>query len=75
MSVQVKNDLESFHRFVVEQLANGGAQFSPEQVLVMWRERLETIESIQHGLADIDAGRTRPADELFEELRNELQKR
>ena len=61
MAVESKNDLESFHRFVEEQLNNGGARLSPEQVLAMWRERLETIESIRRGIEDVEAGRTRPA--------------
>jgi PHD/YefM family antitoxin component YafN of YafNO toxin-antitoxin module len=32
-------------------------------------DRVETIESIQRGLADVKAGRTKPAREVFNRLR------
>lgn len=35
-------------------------------------DRLETLQGIQEGLADVDAGRTRPAEEFFAELREKL---
>ncbi len=73
MAVELKDDLESFHRFVEEQLINGGAKLSPEQVLAIWRERLETIESVRRGIEDVEAGRTRPAEDVIQELRDELQ--
>lgn len=73
MAFEVKNNLESFHRFVEEQLNNGGATLSPEQVLAMWRERLETIESVHRGLQDVDEGRTRPAEEVLQDLRREIE--
>lgn len=72
MPIEVKNDLESFHRFVEEQLKIGGSKLSPEQALSMWRERLDTIESVHRGLDDIEAGRTRPANEVLTDLREEL---
>lgn len=74
MSTIVKDDLRSFHEFVSRQLDNGGADLTPEQVLTLWRERLKTIESVRRGLEDIEAGRTRPADEVLAELRDELLK-
>ena len=73
MAVELRNNLESFHQFVGEQLENGGATLSPEQVLAMWRERLETIESVRRGLEDVEAGRTKPAEQVIEQLRGELQ--
>lgn len=69
MAVQVRNNLQSFHQFVGEQLANGGAQLSPEQVLAMWRERLETIEAVREGLEAVDAARTKPLDEFARDFR------
>jgi hypothetical protein len=74
MSTTVKDDLRSFHEFVGRQLDNGGADLTPEQVLTLWRERLEVIESVRRGLEDVEAGRTRPADEVLAELRDELLK-
>ena len=32
-------------------------------------ERVETIEGIQRGLADVKAGRTKPARKVFDQLR------
>ena len=32
-------------------------------------DRVETIEALQRGLADVKAGRTKPAREVFERLR------
>ena len=69
MSMSTNNDRESFHLFIGEQLRVGGDPLSPEQVLAQWRERVETIASVQRGLDDVDAGRTRPANEVIEELR------
>lgn len=65
-----KNDLASFHVFVAEHLKSGGQEISPEQALALWRERLEAIESIGRGLADVEAGRTRLAKDLLEDVRN-----
>ena len=72
MSADIKDDLKSFHDFVGKQLGNGGAQLTPEQVLALWRERLNTIESVHRGLEDVEAGRTRPADQAIDQLRQEL---
>ncbi|REJ90840.1 MAG: hypothetical protein DWQ34_16615 [Planctomycetota bacterium] len=74
MSTAARDDLQTFHEFVRRQLENGGADLTPEQVLAMWRERLETIDSVGRGLQDIDDGRTRSADEVLDELRDELLK-
>lgn len=73
MATFQNDNLASFHIFVGEQLQSGAATLSPEQVLAMWRERMDTIASVSRGIADIDAGRTRSADEVLEELRRELQ--
>jgi predicted transcriptional regulator len=58
--------LEDFHRFIGEQLqSDEAAQMSPEQALAIWRERQETLEAIREGLADVEAGRTKPLDEFL----------
>ena len=69
MAVEARNNLQSFHQFVAEQLANGGVQLSPEQVLATWRERLETIEAVREGLDAVDAARTKPLDEFARDFR------
>jgi len=68
----VQNDLASFHAFVGEQLKRAGGNVSPEEALALWRERRETTASIERGLADVEAGRTHPASEAFEEFRRGL---
>ena len=58
--------LEEFHQFIGEQLLSDvAAQMSPEQALALWRERQECAEAIREGLADVEAGRTKPLDEFL----------
>ena len=73
MSTDASSELAGFHQFLGSQL-DSGVDVSPEQALAKWRERVATINAVRRGLADIEAGRTRPADELIEELRNGLPK-
>lgn len=72
MAMQADNELENFHRFVTEQLKNGPATLTPEQVLANWREQLDTVASIQRGLDDIDAEQTQPSSDVLADLRDEL---
>jgi predicted transcriptional regulator len=58
--------LEDFHQFIGEQLrSDEAAQMSPEQALALWRDRQETVQAIREGLADVEAGRTKPLDEFL----------
>lgn len=67
------NTLASFHQFVGQQLASEDtAQMSPELAVALWREREETLAALREGLADVDAGRTIPAEAVLRELRAEL---
>lgn len=67
------NALANFHHFVGQQPASeAAAQMSPELVLALWREREETLAAIRESLADVEAGRTYPAEEVLRELRAEL---
>ena len=43
------------------------------QKLLDLAERTRTVEAIRQGLEDMRAGRGRPADEVFTEIRRELQ--
>lgn len=66
MSRSEPHTLEKFHRFIGEQLqSETAAQMSPEQALALWRERQECVQAIQQGLADVEAGRTKPLDEFL----------
>lgn len=51
---------------------NAAAQMSPELALARWREREEMLAAIRDGLADVEAGRTFPAEEVIRKLREEL---
>jgi hypothetical protein len=68
MTTQVTDDLKQFYDFIGKQLNNGGDTLSPEQVLERWRERLQTIESVNRGLDDVAAGRTKPVAEFVEDF-------
>lgn len=66
-----QEELDSFHRFASERL-NHGSELSFDDLVIEWesiRDREEINTAIREGLADIDAGRHRPADEAMEELR------
>ena len=62
------NVLQSFHQFLGRQLESV-ALISPEQALALWREEQETIAAVREGLADVDAGRTKPLDQFDREFR------
>jgi hypothetical protein len=56
-------ELEAFHRFLGEQLANGGRALTPEECLELWRaqhpagEQLRaSVRAVQEALADMEAG-------------------
>ena len=73
MSV-TSDELENFQRFALQKLQNGDAQ-SIEELFDLWRIEHPTPEevseihaAIRQGLADIKAGRGRPADEVMDEL-------
>jgi predicted transcriptional regulator len=58
--------LKEFHKFIGEQLqSDATAHMSPEQALAAWRERQECVAAIQEGLADLEAGRTKPLDQFL----------
>lgn len=69
MNAHETSPLERFHRFVGEQLHSGAAvSLSPEEAVVLWRERQETIEAVREGLSDVEAGRTKPLDEFLRDF-------
>ena len=67
-----QGDLDNFHRFATERLSHGEADLTIDDLVIEWdsrRDRDEINAAIREGLADVDAGRTRPANEVTEELR------
>jgi len=76
MATDRSNDLRAFTSFVEQQLSNGGAHLTLDDALTLWecenqsdQERDETLQAIRQGLADVEAGRVRPAREAITELR------
>jgi hypothetical protein len=73
MSVTL-DQLEAFHRFAQQKLQNGGAE-SIEKLFDLWRiehptpeDEVEIHAAIRQGLADIKAGRGRPAEDVMGNL-------
>ena len=67
-----QDDLDDFHRFATERLTNGEVDLTIDDLVIEWdsrRNRDDINAAIREGLADVDAGRTRPANEVTEELR------
>lgn len=72
MSSSAISELSSFREYLDNRIAEGSVELSPEQALSDWRELHESVASIRRGLADADAGRIRPAEDVLEELRARL---
>jgi predicted transcriptional regulator len=75
MAIERANDLRAFRDFASEQLADGGADMTLGEALSLWEyenspeeEREETLRAIRRGLDDMDAGRTKPAEEALRDL-------
>ena len=69
-----KDDLQAFKCFADEKLANGGAD-SISDLVRQWeaqRESQETIADILESHADIEAGRVKPLDEAFADVRKKI---
>ncbi len=72
MSASMPSDLEAFYDYVGHTLNQGDRQTPPEALLRKWREERELAEScedIRQGIANMEAGLGRPAEEVFAELR------
>ena len=70
-----ESDIQSFAAFVREQATGGGADLNITELAQEWdaaRQRDEVNAAIREGLADIEAGRTRPAREFMTEVREKL---
>jgi predicted transcriptional regulator len=73
MATQNPTDAEIFQQFLAVQVATTGRTMSPEQLVRLWRERqqeqTETLKSLEQGIADIEAGRVQPFDQVNDEIR------
>jgi hypothetical protein len=73
MATQNPTDAEIFQQFLAVQVATTGRTMSPEQLVRLWRERqqeqTETLVSLEQGIADVEAGRVQPFDQVNDEIR------
>jgi hypothetical protein len=67
-------ELDRFHAFAQSKLGNGGAE-SLQELVDLWlaespdvKELEASLAALREGLADADAGRVRPARDVFEDL-------
>ena len=71
------NELEAFHQFLGDQLANGGSALTPEECLDIWRaehprddELRAGVQAIQEALTDMEAGDAgQPLEEFLRDFR------
>ena len=75
MATERANDLRAFKQYIDERLTNGGSEMSLDDALNSWefeiqaaKEREDTLEAMREGLADVAAGRTRPAEDVIRAL-------
>ena len=67
-----QDQIDGFYHFASQRIDNGGADLTLDDLLIEWDSKCHRGEinaAIQEGLEDIEAGRTRPAHEVAEELR------
>lgn len=68
MVITELTDLKAFYDFLGQKVQRK-EKITPEQAIAEWLEHVSTVESIQRGIEDANAGRTRPASEVIQELR------
>lgn len=69
-------ELQQFHEFAVQHLANAGESPSLEELLREWRslcEREEVNEAVRESLLQIDHGETFPNKEVLAEAYRRLE--
>jgi hypothetical protein len=76
MAIDRADDPRAFREFLDAQLAGAGAGATLGELLGRWEfehrtgaEREETLAAIREGLADVEAGRTRPLEAFDREFR------
>ncbi len=73
MSTDLPTDAEAFSDFLNQQIATGGRDLSPEELLKVWRtEHAEATEDIRQGIKNMEAGRGIPFGEVDLRIREEF---
>ena len=71
MSTESLSEAEAFYQFLGNRLKVRESEESLEQLLEIWRNRqeyLQTVETVQEGVRDMEAGRMSPLRELLDKL-------
>ena len=66
-----QKELDAFYSFASDRVRSGGQPLSLDDLLIEWesqRDREDINAAIREGLADVEAGRHRPAAEVMGEL-------
>lgn len=73
VSDALPTELEQFHQFQKDLLDRGRKDLSPEEVLRLWQahrqECGDTVQAINEGLEDVEAGRVQPLEQFDQEFR------
>lgn len=71
-----KEQIDSFHQFALQRIANGGSELTVDELYDQWRvehlserERAEVHAAIRTGIQEADQGLGRPADEFIADMR------
>jgi hypothetical protein len=70
-----QSDLDNFHLFATNEITRAGREVSLEELVRQWRAKQvdsDTIESLQRGIADAEAGRTQSLADVDAKIRTEL---
>jgi predicted transcriptional regulator len=65
-------ELDDFHKFASKRIEAVPSEMTFDDLVMEWeslRDRAEINAAIREGLADVEAGRHRPARDAMEELR------
>jgi hypothetical protein len=71
----IRDDLDNFNQFAAERLAAGDSAASLDELFMQWHDRRDRDaidRAIRRGLADVDAGRFKPADQAMETVRKDF---
>ncbi len=74
MSVTAEQ-LDAFHHFCAEELANGATELSWDDLFIRWEschQRDNVNSAIREGLADIDAGRFQSAEDALSDIQDDV---
>lgn len=74
MSVALQ-ELERFTHFAQQKLGEGESRLSLEDCVRLWRQQTErdaTLDDIQQGQADLEAGLAQPLAAAFDDVRRQL---